>query len=127
MSAAALLLLAATAAPAAAPAAPQTALQCPAIEGLTLAYVDLYPGTPGVTLDLTPDRTIERGSLTANIWQLIRVRDGILVKCGYGRSQAGPFDRVETIKLPDTAKTCRADYTKGASRGYLVLQKFSCE
>jgi len=119
-------------APATTPAPPQpapapTALQCPAIADQTLVYVSIFEGPPEQKADLAPDRYIERVGTTTNTWHLYKSPAGRYVKCGYGKSLAGPYKVTETIKLPDTAKSCRADYTPGPGAGDLTLQKFSCQ
>jgi hypothetical protein len=119
-------------APAATPAPPAalpvpTALECPAIDGQTLVYISVFDGPPEKNADLAPDRYVKRAGITTNTWQLYRDPDGRYVKCGYGKSLAGPYNVIETIKLPDTAKTCHADYKPGPGAGDLTLQKFSCQ
>jgi hypothetical protein len=119
-AAAALLILAAT-------AAPPVALECPAITGQTLVYIDIYDGPPEKQADLAPDDSKKQpGGGVANIWQLAPGADGLFVKCGYGKKLEGPYSRTEMIRLPDAVKTCRADFKGGAKPDDLVLQKFSC-
>jgi len=122
MSAAAglLLLVAASTAP--------TALECPMVPGQTLVYVDLFDGPPEQQADLAPDKTIKpsAGNLS-NLWQLAASKNGLFVKCGYGKSLAGPYNQIETIQLPATVKTCRADFKTGPGAGDLTLTKFACK
>jgi hypothetical protein len=121
VSAAALMILAA------ANAALPVALACPAIPGETLVYIDIFDGPPENRADLVPDQHTAPASRTAwNIWQLEAGPDGLYVKCGYGKALAGPYSRMETIRLPDTVKTCRADFKTGHGPGDLTLQRFSC-
>ena len=63
----------------------------------------------------------------ANTWQLVFGKDGLFVKCGYGKSLAGPYSHIETIRLPQTAKTCRADFKTGPGAGDLTLTHFACK
>ena len=118
-AAAALLILAAT-------TTPPAALQCPAIPGQTLVYIDIFDGPPENQADLAPDDTKKAGGVTSNIWQLTASSDGLYVKCGYGKVLQGPYSQMETIRLPDTVKTCRADFKTGTRPDDLTLQKFSC-
>jgi hypothetical protein len=121
-AAAALLILAAASAP------PAAALECPAVPGQTLAYVDLFEGPPENQSDLAPDRTIKPSAgNVSNLWQLVVGPDGLYVKCGYGKSLAGPYNQVETIRLPATAKSCRADFKTGPGAGDLTLTHFACK
>jgi hypothetical protein len=110
----------------AASAAPPVALECPAISGQTLVYVDIFDGPPDQQADLAPDDTKTQPGGSSNIWQLDASPAGLFVKCGYGKALAGPYSRVETIRLPDTAKSCRADFKSGKRPDDLILQKFSC-
>jgi hypothetical protein len=120
-TAAALLILAA------ASAMPPVALECPAIEGQGLVYIDIYDGPPENQADLVPDQHQDRANKTAwNSWELYHNPEGIYVKCGYGRRLEGPYSRTEFIMLPETAKTCRADFKIGPKPTDLTLQKFSC-
>jgi len=118
-SAALLLLVAAGATPA-------TALECPAVAGEALVHIDIFDGPPEEQADLAPDRTTRQGAATSNFWQLSPGARGLFVKCDYGKALAGPYSRVELIKLPDSAKSCRADFMTGPGAGDLTLQKFSC-
>ena len=120
MSAAAALLILAAA------SAPPTALQCPAIEGQTLVYVDIYDGLPEKEADLAPDEQKTRTGAATNIWRLAAGPDGLYVKCGYGSKLEGPYSRLETIRLPDTAKSCQADFNTGPRPSDLTLTRFSC-
>jgi hypothetical protein len=118
--------------PALAPAQPPTpptptALECPAIEGETLVFISIFEGPPEKNADLAPDRYIKRPGITTNTWQLYSDPNGRYVKCGYGKSLAGPYKVIETIKLPDTAKICHADYKPGPGAGDVTLIKFSCQ
>ncbi|HWD59758.1 MAG TPA: STY0301 family protein [Stellaceae bacterium] len=120
-TAAALLILAA------ANAAPTVAPECPAIEGQRLVYVDIFDGQPENQADLAPDATTTPSAgKTSNVWKLEAGADGLFVKCGYGTKLEGPYSRMETIRLPDTAKSCRADFTSAPGSNDLTLQKFSC-
>jgi hypothetical protein len=120
-AAAALFILAAGTAP------PATALACPAIAGQTLVYVDIFDGPPEKQADLVPDQHSAPASKTAwNTWQLDAGADGLYVTCGYGKKLEGPYSRTETIRLPDTVRTCRADFKTGPGASDLTLQKFSC-
>ena len=122
MSAATALLLLA-----AASATPSTALECPAIPGQTLVYVDIFDGPPENQADLVPDQHRAPGGKTAwNSWALDAGPDGLYVKCGYGKVLAGPYSRMETIKLPPAVKSCRADFKTGPGPSDLTLQRFSC-
>lgn len=105
---------------------PTVALQCPAPAGDALVYIDIYDGPPVNKADLAPDDTRKAGGLTSNVWQLQAGRDGLYVQCGYGRKLEGPYSRMETIRLPDTVKTCRADFKRGAKPNDLTLTNFSC-
>ena len=121
-AAAALLILAA----ASTTAAPE-ALQCPAIAGQTLVYIDIFDGPPEQQADLAPDQsTPGAGGTTTNTWKLQPGADGLYVKCGYGKKLAGPYARMETIRLPGSVKGCRAEYRSGPAPNDLTLQKFSC-
>ena len=120
MSAAALLILAA------ASATPPVVLECPAIAGQKLVYIDIFDGPPENHADLAPDDTKQAGGLTTNTWRLSLGADGLYVKCGYGKKLEGPYSRVETIRLPDTAKSCRAEYKIGTKPSALTLTKFAC-
>jgi hypothetical protein len=106
--------------------APPTALQCPAIEGQTLVYADIYDGPPEKEADLAPDEQKTRPGAATNTWQLTAGPDGLYVKCGYGSKLEGPYSRLETIRLPDTAKTCQADFKIGPRPNDLTLTRFSC-
>jgi hypothetical protein len=117
--AAALMILAAT-------SVPSVALQCPTISGQTLVYIDIFDGQPEKQADLAPDDTKKAGGMTSNIWQLEAGADGLYVTCGYGKKLEGPYSQMETIRLPDTVKTCRADFKTGKRPDDLILQKFSC-
>ena len=117
---AALLILAA------ASATPPVALQCPAISGQTLVYVDIFDGPPEQQADLAPDDTKKQAGVTSNTWQLQAGPDGLYVKCGYGQKLEGPYSRVEMIRLPDTVKTCRADFKTGPGPSGLTLAHFAC-
>jgi hypothetical protein len=120
-TAAALLILAAST------AAPPTALECPAIPGQTLVYIDVYDGPPENQADLVPDQYQDKARKTAwNTWELYQNPERIYVKCGYGARLEGPYSRTEFILLPQTAKTCRADFKIGAKPSDLTLQKFAC-
>ena len=118
-AAAALLILVAT-------ATPPVAMECPAITGQTLVYIDIYDGPPENQADLAPDDSKKQPGGIANTWQLAPGTDGLFVKCGYGKKAEGPYSRTEMIRLPDTAKTCRADFKTGPKPDDLTLQKFSC-
>jgi hypothetical protein len=121
-AAAALLILAA-----ASTAAPPTALQCPALPGQTLVYIDIYDGPPEKQADLAPDATMTPSyGKTSNIWKLEAGPDGLFVKCGYGKKLEGPYSQIETIQLPATVTRCRADFKSGAGANELILQKFVC-
>src|ERR1700722_1033002 len=112
---------------AAASATPPSALECPAISSETLVYVDIFDGPPENQADLAPDATMTPSAdKTSNIWKLEAGADGLFVKCGYGKKPEGPYSRTEMIRLPDTVKTCRADFKTGAKPDDLTLQKFSC-
>jgi hypothetical protein len=120
-AAAALLILAAANAP------PAVALACPTIAGQTLVYVDIFDGPPENQADLVPDQHSAPAIKTAwNTWELTAGPDGLYVKCGYGKRLEGPYSRVELIRLPETVKTCRADFKTGPGPSDLTLQKFSC-
>jgi hypothetical protein len=111
----------------AAASATPVALQCPAIPGETLVYIDIYDGPPENEADLVPDQHQDRANKTAwNIWQLYQNPERVYVKCGYGKHLEGPYSRTEFIMLPETAKTCRADFKVGPKPTDLTLQKFSC-
>jgi hypothetical protein len=116
---AALLILAAA-------GAPVVALECPAIPGQTLVYIDIYDGPPEQQADLAPDDTRKTGGITSNIWKLAAGPGGLFVKCGYGKKLEGPYSRIETIRLPDTVAGCRADFKPGAKPSDLILTHFSC-
>jgi hypothetical protein len=108
-------------------AASPVALACPAISGQTLVYVDVFDGPPEKQADLVPDQHSAPTAKTAwNIWQLEAGPDGFFVTCGYGKALAGPYSRMETIRLPDTVKTCRADFKTGPGKTDLTLVRFSC-
>ncbi len=120
MSVAALLILAA------ASTTPVEALQCPAPTGDALVYIDIYDGPPEQQADLAPDDTKQARGMTSNVWQLQAGPDGLYVKCGYGKKLEGPYSRMETIRLPDTVKSCQADFTPGREPSSLILTHFSC-
>jgi hypothetical protein len=118
---AAALALAAGAAAAAAP------VQCPVVTGQTLVYIDIFDGPPEELADLVPDQHASRASRHAwNTWQLEAGPKGLFVKCGYGKALAGPYSRIETIRLPQTIKSCRADFRMGRGPADLTLLSFSC-
>jgi hypothetical protein len=121
MSAAAALLILA-----AASANSPVALECPAISGQTLVYIDIFDGPPENKADLAPDEQKTGPGVALNVWQLVAGTDGLYVNCGYGKMLAGPYSRMETIRLPQTAKTCRADFKTGPGRDDLTLVRFSC-
>ena len=127
-AAAALLILAAASTPSAPASTPAVALECPAVPGQTLVYIDIFDGPPEQQADLAPDKTIKPTKDTvANTWQLVPGKAGLFVKCGYGKSLAGPYSHIETIQLPKTAKTCRADFKTGPGAGDLILTHFACK
>lgn len=106
-------------------AAPAT--QCPAFPGQRLVYVDIFDGPPENLADLVPDQHRSTSAGRAwNVWNLAAGRQGLYVKCGYGEALAGPYSRLETIRLPDTVKSCRADFKTGRSGAELNLLRFSC-
>ena len=120
-AAAALLILAA------ASTTPPEALECPASAGDPLVYIDIYDGAPENQADLVPDQHQDKANKTAwNTWQLDQNPERIYVKCGYGSRLEGPYSRTEFIVLPETAKTCRADFKTGPKPTDLTLRKFSC-
>jgi hypothetical protein len=120
-TAAALLILAAA-------SASPVALQCPAIPGQTLVYIDIFDGPPENQADLAPDRSTDPTPRTSStFWELSAGADGLFVKCGYGKMLEGPYSRMETIRLPDTVKTCQADYKTVPGSGPLALTRFSCK
>lgn len=118
-AAAALLILTAS-------ADPSVALQCPVPAGDALVYIDIYDGPPEKQADLAPDDTKTAGGVTSNVWQLRAGPDGLYVKCGYGKKLEGPYSRLETIRLPDAVKSCRADFKPGDKPNDLILMHFSC-
>ena len=120
VSAAALLILAA------ASTTPATATQCPAISGQTLVYIDIFDGPPENLADLVPDEHKTQSGKAWNTWQLEAGADGLFVKCGYGKKLEGPYSHMETVRLPDTVKTCRADFKTGKRPDDLILTHFSC-
>jgi len=123
MSAAAALLILA-----AASATPPVALECPAIPGQTLVYIDIYDGPPEQQADLAPDQTIKPSAGTvANLWEVAAGPDGLFVKCGYGKASVGHYSHVEMIRVPDTVKNCRADFKSGGKADDLILTKFTCK
>jgi len=118
---AALLMLAAA-------SAPPVVLECPAVAGERLVYINIFDGPPEQDADLAPDTTMRPapGKLS-NVWKLDAGSDkGIFVKCAYGTKLAGPYSRLETIHLPETVKGCRADYQSGSKPDDLTLTHFSC-
>ena len=120
-AAAALLILAA------ASTTPPEALECPALPGQTLVYIDIYDGPPEGMADLVPDQHQDKAKKIAwNAWELYQNPERIYVKCGYGQRLEGPYSRTEFIMLPTTAKTCRADFKIGPKPTDLTLTKFSC-
>lgn len=120
-TAAALLILAV------ASTTPPEALECPALPGQTLVYIDVYDGPPENQADLVPDQHQDKAKKTAwNTWELYQNPERIYVKCGYGQRPEGPYSRTEFVVLPATAKTCRADFKIGPKPTDLTLQKFSC-
>ena len=120
-TAAALLILAA------ATTAPPIALECPGLPGQTLVYIDVYDGPPENEADLVPDQHQDRATQIAwNTWELYQNPERVYVKCGYGQRLEGPYSRTEFIMLPETAKSCRADFKIGPKPTDLTLQKFSC-
>jgi hypothetical protein len=122
MSAAAALLILAAA------SAVPVATECPAVAGQTLVYVDIYDGPPEKQSDLAPDETTKPSAgNVSNLWQLVTGPDGLYVKCGYGKSLAGPYSHIEMIQLPPAAKSCRADFKTGPGASDLTLTHFSCK
>ena len=120
-TAAALLILAA------ASVTPPVALECPAIGGETLVYVDIFDGPPENKADLAPEEHDGAGGKAVwNVWELEPGPDGLFVTCGYGKKIEGPYSRMQTIRLPDTAKSCRADFKTGPKPSDLTLTRFSC-
>jgi hypothetical protein len=111
---------------AAASATPPVALQCPAIPGQTLVYIDIFDGPPENQADLAPDASRTAAGAAWNTWELSPGPEGLFVKCGYGKKLEGPYSRTETIRLPDTAKSCRADFKTGPGKSDLILVKFAC-
>ena len=105
--------------------APAADIGCPAAAGQRLVYIDVYDGPPEKEADLVPDQHKAAGRAW-NTWELAAGPDGIWVKCGYGKKLEGPYARVENVRLPDTVKSCRADFTTGPGRNELTLQKFAC-
>ena len=121
MSAAALLILAA------ASAAPPPALECPTLAGETLVHIDIFDGPPEEQADLAPDATMRPSAgKTSNIWKLEAGAHGLFVKCGYGKKLDGPYSRSETIRLPDSVQSCRADFKNGPAANELTLTQFGC-
>jgi hypothetical protein len=118
-TAAALLMLAA------ATATPPVTLQCPAIADETLVYIGIYDGPPEQKADQAPEEHSASGKVW-NTWDLEAGPDGLFVKCGYGTKLEGPYSRMETIRLPDTVSSCRADFKPGPGPDDLTLTKFSC-
>jgi len=107
-------------------AAPALA-QCPTVPGQRLVYVDIFDGPPSGLADLVPDQHQSPKTKTAwNTWQLEAGPAGLYVKCGYGKALAGPYTRMETVRLPDATKTCRADFKTGRRPADLTLVRFSC-
>lgn len=120
-AAAALLILAA------ASTTPPEALECPAIPGQTLVYIDIYDGPPENKADLVPDQHQNKATKTAwNSWELYQNPERIYVQCGYGQRLEGPYSRTEFIVLPVSAKTCRADFKIAPKPTDLTLTKFAC-
>ena len=120
-AAAALLILAVASSP------PPVALQCPTIPGQTLVYIDIFDGLPENKADLVPDEHPSPATKSGwNSWDLTAGPDGLYVTCGYGKKLAGPYSRMETIRLPDTVKTCRADFTMDRNGNFVTLLHFSC-
>jgi hypothetical protein len=98
------------------------------LPGQTLVYVDIFDGPPENQADLVPDQHSSAAAKTAwNTWQLEAGPDGLFVTCGYGQKLEGPYSRMETIRLPDTTKRCRADFKTGPEKGDLTLVRFSCQ
>jgi hypothetical protein len=119
VAAAFLILAAASAAP--------VATQCPAIPGQTLVYIDIFDGPPENKADLVPDEHPSPATKSGwNGWDLTAGPDGLYVTCGYGKKLVGPYSRMETIRLPDTVKTCRADFTMDRKGNFVTLLRFSC-
>lgn len=119
---AAALVLAAATALAAAPSS------CPAVPGQRLVYVDIFDGPAEGLADLVPDQHASPATGRAwNVWRLEAGPQGLYVKCGYGKALAGPYSRVETIRLPDTVKSCRADFKTARTGADLTLLRFACE
>jgi hypothetical protein len=118
-TAAALLMLAA------ASTTTPVALECPAISGDTLVYIDIFDGPPEQKADLAPEEHSASGRVW-NTWDLEAGPDGLFVKCGYGKKLEGPYSRMETIRLPDTVKSCRADFKTGPGANDLTLTRFFC-
>jgi len=107
---------------------PPEALECPTLPGQTLVYIDVYDGPPENQADLVPDQYQDKAKKIAwNTWELYQNPERIYVKCGYGKRLEGPYSRTEFIILPQTAKTCRADFKLGPKPTDLTLQKFSCQ
>ncbi|HEY1798504.1 MAG TPA: STY0301 family protein [Stellaceae bacterium] len=106
---------------------PPIRLDCPAIAGETLVYIDIYDGPPDDKADLVPDQHHNAANTQAwNTWELYQNPERIWVQCGYGRRLEGPYSRTEYIMLPETAKNCRADFRMGPKPTDVTLQKFFC-
>jgi len=119
-TAAMLILVAAT-------TTPSVALQCPTIAGQTLVYIDIFDGPPEDQADLVPDEQKSAGGKGLSVWQLEAGARGLFVKCGYGKVLEGPYSHLETIRLPDTVKTCRADFKADRQGNDVTLLRLSCK
>lgn len=95
----------------------------PPAAGDALAYIDLYNGPPETPADLALDDTKMTGGITSNFWHLRAGPEGLSINAA---TAEGPYSRMETIRLPDMVKTCRADFKPGRKVNDLTLQKFSC-
>jgi hypothetical protein len=100
---------------------------CPALPGQQLVYIDIFDGPPEGLADLVPDQHGSPGTGRAwNVWRLEAGPQGLYVKCGYGKALGGPYSRMETVRLPDTVKSCRADFKTGRGGADLTLLRFAC-
>jgi hypothetical protein len=101
---------------------------CPAVPGQRLVYIDIFDGPPEGLADLVPDQHSSPAAGRAwNVWRLEAGPQGLFVKCGYGKALAGPYSRMETVRLPGTVKSCRADFKTGRAAADLTLVRFSCQ
>jgi hypothetical protein len=99
-AAAALLILTAS-------AGPSVALQCPHRPATRSPTSTFTTGLPRPRPILAPDDAKMTGGTTSNFWHLRAGPEELSINAA---TAEGPYSRMETIRLPDMVKTCRADF-----------------